>query len=271
MHGLEAILFGTVQGLTEFLPVSSSGHLLLLHSITNFQLVDDQAFDVALHLGTLVALLAFFWRDILRFIKAGWDWIRHPVRTASIDQKMVGWLVVGSIPAVIAGVTLESYTETTWRSPMLAASALVVAGLVLWIVDVAQKGQKETEELSWWRSLIIGVGQAIALVPGVSRSGATIITGRLLGLSREAAARFSFLLSIPIIAGAGAKKTMDLANLNLTTDQSMEFLLGGLAAAVVGYFAIRILLRYISRHSYAIFAIYRIAVGIAALIYFWPR
>lgn len=271
MHGLEAVLFGAVQGLAEFLPISSSGHLLLLHSITNFQLVDDLAFDVALHLGTLVALLAFFWRDVIKLATAGWDWLRRPTSTATVDQKMVGWLMVGSIPAVIAGMTLETYTETSWRSPILVASALMVAGLILWAVDVVQKGQKGIDQLSWWRSLLIGVGQALALVPGVSRSGATIIAGRLLGLNREAAARFSFLLSIPIVAAAGAKKSMDLVDLNLTVDQGTQFILGGITAAVVGYFAIRILLRYVSRHSYTAFAVYRIAVGAAALIYFWPK
>ncbi|MBI2984672.1 MAG: undecaprenyl-diphosphatase UppP [Candidatus Kerfeldbacteria bacterium] len=264
---LLAIVFGGVQGLTEFLPISSSGHLILLHSITDFSVGDDLVFDVALHLGTLLALVAFFWADIRRLVIA---WVRSFRRTKSQpdDNQRLAWLlVIGSIPAAVAGVLGEQAIDANLRSPSVVAGALVVGGIILAWTDAKARVWRGLQELPWMHGLLVGFGQAIALLPGVSRSGATIVVGRLLGLDRAAAARLSFLLAMPIIAGAGIKKIYDLWTGPLPSVAVVPFILGALSAAVVGYLTIRFLLRYVSQRSYAPFAWYRIVAGVAILIW----
>lgn len=266
----EATLFGVVQGLTEFLPISSSGHLLLLHSITHFSIGDDLSFDVALHLGTLVALLAYFWSDLWRLGRAWlgsfrrWHW-------ADPDQRLAWLLVIATIPGAVTGDLLEKTADTTFRSPVLVATTLLVAGLWLWAVDRWSRAEKTMDQLGWRGAVMIGLGQMLAIVPGVSRSGATIAVGRWLRLDRTVAARFSFLLSTPIIAGAAAKKLLNLRAEHLSSDQQLAFVVGALSAAVVGYLVIRVLLRYISHHSYAVFAWYRLAVAATVYLVVWIR
>lgn len=261
MNLFEPALFGAIQGLTEFLPVSSSGHLLLLHSVTQFSIVDDLAFDVALHLGTLVALVAYFWRDLFRILAAWFRSFRRWDVSSDPDQRL-GWLlVIASGPAVVAGLAFETVAETAFRSPILVAITLMVAGVLLWLADRLAAQQREMAGLGWGQALLIGCAQAIALVPGISRSGATMAVGRLLRLKRDAAARFSFLMSAPILAGAVAKKLFDLRQTTLTPTQQLEFVVGIVVAGVVGWLAIRMLLRYISHHSYSVFMWYRLLLG----------
>lgn len=263
---IEPAGFGALQGLTEFLPISSSGHLLLLHSLTQFSLVDDLTFDVALHVGTLLALIAYFWRDLWRFGRAWlssfgrWNYRRDP------DQRLAWLLLVASVPGAIAGVMLEPIAETTFRSPVLVAVTLMLAGVGLWAADRYSSQQRTMDQLGWRQALLIGLAQAVALVPGVSRSGATMSLGRLLQLTRDAAARFSFLMSAPILVGAVGKKLYELRDVTLTSEEQSHFLVGIAAAAVVGWFAIRFLLRYLSRHSYVIFMWYRLALGATILL-----
>lgn len=268
MQIFEPILFGTVQGLAEFLPISSSGHLLLLHSVTHFSAGSDLSFDVALHMGTLVALLAYFWRDIIRILGTWlkgfgrWQWSNQ-------DQRL-GWLlIIASVPGAAAGAVLESKAETIFRAPLLTAVTLIVAGVGLWVADRFSAQTTTMETMRWPQAVIIGIGQALALVPGVSRSGATIALGRALKMTREAAARFSFLMSAPILAGAGAKKFLELRHETLTGHQQADFIIGMITAAIVGYIAIRVLLRYISRHSYSVFMWYRVVLGVGVLITLW--
>lgn len=263
---VEPILFGTVQGLAEFLPISSSGHLSLLHSVTHFSAGSDLSFDVALHMGTLVAVLIFFWRDIVRIGRAWFRSFRHWEYQSNVDQRL-GWLLVlSAIPGAIAGVLLESKAETIFRAPALTATVLILAGIALWVADRFAPQRETLERLTWRHTLILGLGQALAIIPGVSRSGATIALGRSLALTREAAARFSFLMSAPIMLGAGLKQLSSLRHETLTTHQQLDFLIGMVVAGVVGYIAIRVLLQYISRHSYTVFVLYRIALGTAVLI-----
>lgn len=263
---IEPAVFGAVQGLAEFLPISSSGHLLLLHSVTHFSIGDDLTFDVALHLGTLVALVVYFWRELWSVLRA---WLRS-FRSWNVQQdaqQRLAWLlIIASIPGAIAGVLLESAAETAFRSPVLVACTLILAGVALWAADRWSTQERSLEQIGWRQALLIGIAQAVAVVPGVSRSGATIALARVLKFSRETAARFSFLMSAPILAGAGAKKLFELRHASLTSTQQWDFLIGVVVAAIVGWFAIRVLLRYISRHSYSIFAWYRLALGVLTLI-----
>lgn len=266
MNIVEPAIFGAVQGLTEFLPISSSGHLLLLHSVTHFSIGDDLTFDVALHLGTLGAVIIYFWYDLWRMLRAWWRSLRRWDVVHDVDQRLAWLLIAASVPGALAGAALESKAETMFRSPLLVAMTMMVAGVVLWAADRFSIQRDEMGRLGWGRALLIGVAQAMAIVPGVSRSGATMTIGRLLRLNRQAAARFSFLMSVPILLGAVAKKWYELRHVNLTGDQQAAFVIGILTASIVGWVAIRVFLRYISRHSYSLFMWYRLAFGAVILI-----
>jgi len=261
-----AVVFGAVQGITEFLPISSSGHLFLLHRITHFSVLDERTFDVALHIGTLLALVLFFWRDLVVYAKAGWSYLQRQPLTPTLDQKMVGWILVATIPGAGVGFWLDSVTET-FGSATLIGWMLIIAGVALWAVDRYVKQEDGLERFSWGRALLVGCGQALALLPGVSRSGATMMVGRLTGLSRSAAARFSFLLAIPITAGAAAKKLIDLFQETLSSQTWIILSVGVVSSAIVGALVIRMLLQYIAKRSFAVFAIYRIVVGVAVLLF----
>lgn len=269
MHFFEPALFGAVQGLAEFLPISSSAHLLFLHSVTHFSVGSDLSFDVALHLGTLVALIIYFWRDLWRLFFAFWrSFAKWDVKN-NVDQRVAWLLVIASGPGAIAGVLLESKAETVFRNPALTASVMILAGILLWAADRYVAQRDAMDKLNWKHAVLIGVAQAAAIVPGVSRSGATIALGRALKLTREAAARFSFYMSAPIIAGAVLKQGLELRHVTFTATQRMDFLVGTIVAAIVGWFAIRVLLRYISKHSYAVFMWYRVALGAVVLLVMW--
>lgn len=268
VHIDSAILFGAVQGLSEFLPISSSGHLLLLHSVAHFSVGDDLAFDVALHMGTLLALIVFFWKDLWRILLAWLRSFKH-LRALTLPDEKMGWLlIIASVPGAIFGDLFEKQIDTVLRSPALVGVTLIVVGIILWAVDRMARRDRSLDQITWWQSFWIGLGQAVALIPGVSRSGSTIIVGRAFGLTREAAARFSFLMAVPIIAGAGVKKFLDLQQVTLSSAVKTEFLIGMISAAIVGYLAIRVLLRFVSTHSYAVFAWYRLAIGVATLAWF---
>ncbi len=266
MELIYSILAGVVQGLTEFLPVSSSGHLVLFHDLFKFNLPDDLAFDVVLHLGTLAALVLFFWKDIRRYLEA---WLQSLVKwdlKNNIDQRLSWYLLLATIPAAIAGYFLESSIETVFRSTFLVALMLVIVGILLYFFDLYFSKEKTIKQLSLTNSIIIGIAQIIALIPGVSRSGITIIAGLSQKLKREDAARFSFLLSIPIVFAAGAKKTIDLF-LNQANELNYLILaLGFLSAAITGFFCIKYFLKFLQNHSLKIFAYYRIILAAIILL-----
>lgn len=260
---LYSLLTGTVQGLTEFLPISSSGHLLILHELLNFNFVDDLAFDVVLHLGTLLALVLFFWRDVFTYAVA----LLQPPSHQDENQRLAWYLVFATLPAVAIGYFFESIIETAFRSTTIVAVMLIGVGGLLYVVDRHAPKIKAMNHLTLGSALIIGFAQALALIPGVSRSGITIIAGLSQKLNRVAAARFSFLLSMPIILGAGLKKTTDLlATQTLAAGQLLTLGVGFLSSAVVGYLVIKYFLRFIERHSLAVFAYYRILLGILLLL-----
>lgn len=250
---MQAIVLGLVQGVTEFLPISSSAHLALFPWIFGWQ-DPGLAFDVALHWGTLIALAVYFWRDWARLAAGVWRAVRE--RRANEDAVLAAKLAVGTVPAGVAGVLLESAAERSLRSPWVIAAMLAIVGALLWIVDRRARPGDERRTPGWGGTVAIGVAQALALVPGTSRSGITMLAGLLLGLPRPAAARFSFLLSGPVILAAGLKKLPDILH-----GDPLPTAVGLVVSAVSGGFAIAFLLRYLERGSFAPFAIYRLALA----------
>lgn len=268
MNYIGAILAGLIQGITEFLPISSSGHLVLFHDFFGFGFVDDVAFDVILHLGTAAALLTFFWRDILGYATA-----LLGMRSAPLERRLAWYMIAGTLPAVIAGVLFESVIETSLRSVVVVAWMLIIVGILLYIVDRVAQGTRSIEQLTLPGSILIGCAQALALVPGISRSGITIIAGLQQKLHRQAAARFSFLLSIPVVLGAGAKKIVDIIqNHELVAGNFGVLALGFIVSAITGYLCLGYFLRFLEHHSLRVFAYYRIIFGLIllAILFFRP-
>jgi undecaprenyl-diphosphatase len=287
----QALVLGVLQGLTEFLPVSSSAHLTLAPRFLGWS-DPGLAFDVALHVGTLVALLWYFRTDWIALLVAAWrlvtgrrvraddrpparevapGGIAHPTsepttaderRLAAEDERRVLYLVVATIPAAIGGLLLEDYAETVFRAPAITAVALITMGALLWAVDRAASQDRPLGTMRWTDALLVGLAQVVALVPGVSRSGATITAGRALRFDRTAAARFSFLMSMPVIAAAAVLKVPQVLREGGLTP---PLAVGVVAAALSSWLAIAILLRYVSRHSYGVFAAYRLVLGALVL------
>lgn len=271
MQIIYSILLGIVQGLTEFLPVSSSGHLLLAHDLLHFNFIDAVSFDVALHLGTLAALVLFFWRDLVTYILAFFNSFAKWDLRNNYNQRLAWFIVVGSIPAGLFGFVFESTIDQNLRNPWLVALLLIAVGVLFLIAERAFARIKELPQMGWGGAIIVGLAQVLALAPGVSRSGITMVAGMSQGLKREAAARFSFLLSIPVVFGAGAKKMLEAAQAHLPGSDWFILLAGAVSAAVVGYLVIRFLLRYLSSHSLNVFAYYRFILGAAIVIYLLAR
>ncbi len=269
MDYILAIIAGLIQGTTEFLPISSSGHLVLFHEIMRFNFSNSLLFDIVLHLGTLVALLICFWRDLLKIIKGFFQSIIRWNVSQDINQKLAWIVVLGTIPAALIGYFFEDIITSIFHEGDLAAIVVtfmlaLIALLFLYIEKIATKN-REITNLNWFDSLIIGLAQSMALIPGTSRSGITIITGMWFGLKREAAAKFSFLLSIPIILGAGLKSILDIESIN--NEEISLLLVGFLSAAISGIVVVKFLLKYLERHSLSIFAWYRLIL--AAVIFLW--
>jgi undecaprenyl-diphosphatase len=220
---------------------------------------------VALHLGTFISLVVYFWRDIGRLLSAWWRTITR--RKIDTPEGKLAWLiVVSTIPAGVIGVAFEDVIVTRLGQPWMIAVLMIVFGLVMWAVDHSAKLDRDLEALTWGDSLIIGAAQALSLAPGVSRSGITMVTGLLLRLNREAAARYSFLMSIPVIGGAAAYKGLQVARDGLPAGTTAPFGVGIAAAALSGFAAIWFLLAYLRRHNFDLFVIYRVAVGAGMLL-----
>jgi undecaprenyl-diphosphatase len=258
MSPFQAAVLGAVQGLTEFLPISSSAHLYVVPTLLGWPYA-GVAFDVATHWGTLIALLAAFWRDwwtLARDAVAG----APAARSAAIGT----WLrlAVASVPAAIAGLLLEDLADTTLRALPIQAATLAGFGFLLWWVDRVRPAGRETSDPGWATALAMGAAQALALVPGVSRSGVTITCGRACGLARVSAARFSFLLAVPITFGAGLLKLRDLS----PDLPPLTIAIAVLSAAVTGFFAIRGLIRWVGRAGFEVFFLYRVALAVLILV-----
>ncbi len=263
---IQAIVFGSVQGLTEFLPISSTAHLILLPWFMGWP-DPGLSFDVALHLGTLIALLIYFRKDWIALIRSSLKLVRGNI--SDPDARMAFFIIVATIPGAVAGALFESKVETVLRSPLIISFTLIALALVLVAAELKGKRIKDLEQISLSDAVTVGVAQAIAIVPGVSRSGVTITAALFKGIKRDAAARFSFYLSTPIIGGAVAKKILDIAGQGVTADQMMPFIVGILASGIVGYLSIAFLLRYLQTHNTFVFVYYRIVLGIIVYLAFW--
>jgi undecaprenyl-diphosphatase len=263
MTELQILVLATVQGLTEFLPISSSGHLILSPYLFGF---DDQglAFDVAVHLGSLIAVLAYFRNDVWQ-IASGWLGSLLPGRPQT-GQSRLGWaLIVGTLPVVVAGLMFKSLVEGELRAPWVIATTTIVFGLLLGWVDLRARREREMAQLTISDALIIGASQVLALIPGTSRSGITITAGLWLGLSRAAASRFSFLLSIPTILASSLLVTRDLIQSEIAVAWS-ALGLGVVLSGVTAYLAIFFFLRFIERIGMWPFVLYRLLLGAVILI-----
>jgi undecaprenyl-diphosphatase len=257
--GFEAIVLGAVQGLAEFLPISSSAHLIIVPWLLHWN-DPGLVFDVALHLGTLVALIVYYWRE----------WVLIGASLFNRDRErrhLLMMLVVASVPGAIIGVLFEKQADTTFRSPLLIAIALAALGIALWYFDKTSPQTRTISEITFFDALVIGLSQAFALFPGVSRSGSTITTARLLRLERADAANFSFLMATPIIAGAGLFEGRHLIHEGITGDVVSGFV----AAAIFGLIAISFLIRYVRTRTYQPFAWYRVVLAVFVIVVYLMR
>lgn len=265
----QALVIGIVQGLTEFLPISSSGHLILVPHLLGWTdpFINSLAFSVMLHLGTLAALLAYFWRDWARLVPAGLAALRDRSFGGDPDRRMA-WLIAATLPpAVVLGVLLSDFFEQKVREPVLVAVMLVVGAGILWLADRLGRRTDAIERLGFPGAIAIGFAQAVALVPGISRSGISISAGLALGLRREAATRFSFLMATPVIAGAGLFELKKLVAGEVVTDVSVSaIVIGFVAAAVSGLAAIHVLLRFVRNHPMTVFVAYRLLLAALVII-----
>ena len=263
MGYFQAAILGAVQGLTEFLPVSSSAHLILARLLLGWDAEAlGLAFDVACHVGTLLAVLVYFRHDLWAMARAVPDVFRGGAGPA----RRVRLIAAGTVPVVVVGLLWASVIEARLRTPGVAAATLALGAIGFFAADRFGRQARGEESVGYGDSVAIGIAQAAALVPGVSRSGATITVGMLLGLRREAAARFSFLLGVPAIAAAAGHAGLEVMETGLTGEQAVLFLIGMSVSAVVGYLAIGYLLRYLTRHSLSVFAWYRLAVAAIVVV-----
>jgi len=268
---------GIVQGLTEFLPISSSGHLIIVPALLGWDdpFIGSLAFSVMLHLGTLLALLVFFRADWLRLIPAWFGSLRDRSVGADPDRRLAWLLAISTIPAVIAGLLLNDLIETGFREVRLVAVTLVIGAAILWLAERVGTRTRGIGDLTPAGALGIGAAQALALVPGISRSGISISAGLFAGLDRESAARFSFLMATPSTAGAGLYEVRKLLTGEAGVDiQLVPLVAGMIAALVAGLAAIAILLRYLRTHPTTIFIVYRLvlaAVIVVAWLGLWDR
>jgi undecaprenyl-diphosphatase len=259
-----AALLGIVQGLTEFLPVSSSAHLILCRAFLGIDV--DQfglIFDVSLHLGTLIAVVIYFWNDLLRMLSA-----LPRLFTADPTARLMRLIVIASIPAVVVGALFNDVVEEKLRTPMATVLTLILGSIVFLIVERLGARTRTERDLNVVDAVVVGLAQATALAPGISRSGATISAGLLMGVKRLDAARFSFLLGIPIILGAAAKEGLKLRHMHVTGEMGTYFLVGIASSAIVGYLTVRYLLRYLATHRLDLFAYYRLALAAVVWVIF---
>jgi undecaprenyl-diphosphatase len=264
----QAVALAVIQGLTEFLPVSSTAHLALFPWLLHWK-DPGLTFDLALHSGTLVAVLVYFrrlWVDLFR----GAVGLGQPgdpnVRR---NQGLIWFLLLGTLPAAIVGWRFEHAAESQLRQPVVIGAALVLVGLLMWAGERGQQRERSLGQVTFVDALVVGVAQAFSVIPGVSRSGITMTAGLFRGMTRETSAQFSFLLSTPIIAGAALKKGIELRREGLPVEMHLPFLVGTLVAALIGYLVIAALIRFLERHTFKIFIVYRISLGVLILAVGW--
>jgi undecaprenyl-diphosphatase len=268
---LAAIILGILQGLTEFLPVSSSAHLILARAFFGWEVPNDfgLAFDVALHVGTLAAILTFFRREIASMIRALPSALSvHP---ADPSGRLVQRIAAGTLPVLIVGLLFNDFIEHSLRTPVVAAAALAIGAVLMFVAERLGTRQRTEDSVTWLDAVLIGCAQASALIPGVSRSGSTIAIGMFLGLRRDAAARFTFLLAIPALLAAAGKEALELRTMGLSSESLQLMLIGVVVSAVVGYLTIKYFLRFLGGHRLDVFAYYRCALAAATVVWLFTR
>ena len=259
MSIIQSIILGIVQGLTELLPISSSAHLTLIPWIFNWSGLSE-SFDVALHFGTLLAIGLFFFKDWIELIKGGYKLAVK--KEKSTEGRMFWYIVLATIPGGIIGFLLDHFLENALKAPLIIATALIVMGIILYVVDKNCKSKISYEKMGLKETFLVGLSQALAFIPGVSRSGVTMTTARILKVDRESAAKYSFMLSAPIVLAATIFKFSSFT-------LSLEFFIGVITSFLVGVGVIKFLLQYLKKGSFKVFAIYRVIAGLAViLIYF---
>lgn len=269
MDILLALLAGVVQGLTEFLPVSSSGHLVILHDVLGFDAFDNVLFDVVMHLATLGVLLVAFRREVARLFTGFWASLVRPAWKDDFEQRLPWLILAGSVPVAVTGFLFDKVIERTLRTLPVVAGALVLVGCLFIVAERFAAQRRGMACATWKDALAVGVAQAISLVPGVSRSGLTIVAGLGRGMKRDEAARFSFLLSVPAVLGAGLKKVLEAGDWSQA--DLLPLGLGFAAAFVSGYVAIRSFLRFLGRHPLHVFAWYRFLLAGAVIVWMIVR
>lgn len=286
MSMIEAIVLGVVQGLTEFLPISSSAHLIIVPWLLNWD-EPGLAFDAALHLGTLAAVFAYFWRDLWGMVVAvptaltqAVPLLRDPSPTRGStrsrqdrEARLALLIAIGTIPGLLAGLFGEDAINGFFHNELrqgraitISAVLLIAVGLLLWVAERTAAHHRTVSNLTWRDAIMIGLAQATALLPGVSRSGATVTAALFQGLSRSEALRFSFLLGTPLILGAGAKAVLDTVSAGMSSAEASRFLAGGVTSAVIGFLAIAGLFRFVRHANFAVFIVYRIVLGVSLLV-----
>ena len=255
MEIYQALILGIVQGLTELLPISSSAHLTIIPWIFNWNI--PEAFDVALHFGTLLAIVLYFFKDWMELIKGGYKYVVKKEKT--VQGRMFWYIVLATIPGGIVGYLLDHFLNGVLNRPIIIAIALIVMGIILYVVDKNAKRKVKYDEMTLKQTFLIGVSQALAFIPGVSRSGITITTARAMGVTREAAAKYTFLLSTPIVFAATVLKFKDFVF-------NLPFIVGVVSSFIVGLLVIKFLLKYLQKGSFKAFAIYRVIAGIVIIL-----
>ncbi len=261
---IKSIILGIIQGLTEFLPVSSSGHLVIFQKLLKFN-DPGVLFEVAVHLGTLVAVLIYFRKDIWKILRSIFIWGKNTSEEMKNAHGLLLYLIIASIITAIIGFTFKDTLESFFEDTFLVGCMLLVTGVVLFISDKIKNTDKTKMSIS--SSIIVGLAQSVAIIPGISRSGATITTGIFTGRTRDLATRFSFLLSIPAIIGAAVLKLKDLETAMSVNGAAIDFIAGGIAAAIVGYFAIAVLIKMIKKAKLFYFSIYCWIIGIIIILF----
>lgn len=251
----QSIILGIVQGLTELLPISSSAHLALIPQIFHWEEISP-SFDVALHAGTLLAIAIFFFKDWIGLIVGGYKQVVK--KEKSTEGRMFWYIVAATIPGGIIGFILDKFAADILTKPIIIAIALIVMGIILYLVDKNAKSNTKYEDMTFKQTFLIGLSQALAFIPGVSRSGVTMTTGRAMGVDRESAAKYSFMLSAPIVLGATIFKLKDFVF-------NLPFFVGVITSFIVGLLVIKFLLEYLKKGSFKVFAIYRVIVGVLVI------
>ena len=262
---LIASIFGIVQGLTEFLPISSSGHLIVLHKIFSLNIANELSFDVALHMATLLAVVSYFWSDIvLLFV----SWLKSFNGKGSAESRLAWLIILSTIPAGLAGFWWEDFIENDFRAVGVVAAMLFLVAILIILVEKYSRRSGEINSLNPSKAVFIGLAQALALIPGTSRSGITIIAGMAAGLNRQAAIKFSFLMSVPIIFGAGLKKIPHLVENTMAGGEVFILIIAFIATYLSGFVAIKYLIKFTRNNSLNIFAYYRILLAVVLMIFF---